>query len=203
MSAKQSTRHKIKDWLIESAFICASILLAFWLDDWGEQRNIEERTQVALCNVKEELHFNYTLLTEDYRPRHQAIMQHVDSTITQLSTSDNKLELAKIDRPLYNQQLRQTAWNLAIETGFLLHVDFAVAAKISEVYDLQEHSYKEIAPRIIEVLFEDGLGISGATLESQKKIKVLMNEWFQQQRFLISTYESLLEIEEIKTLDCK
>lgn len=34
----ESTRHKLKGWIIESALICASILLAFWLDDWGEQR---------------------------------------------------------------------------------------------------------------------------------------------------------------------
>lgn len=200
--AKASTRHKLKDWLMESALICASILLAFWLDDWGEQRTIEQRTQIALCNVKEELSFNYKLLTEDYRPRHTGILTHIKSTISQLSDTDKPLELPKIDRSLYNQQLRFTAWELAIETGFFLHVDFKLAAKISEVYNLQETSYKMIGPRIIESIFSDSEGISKATLRSQKKLEMLMTEWLQQQHFLISNYEELLALKAIQTLRC-
>lgn len=188
---------------MESALICASILLAFWLDDWGEQRNIEERTQIALCNVKEELSFNYQLLTNDYRPRHSAILKYVKSTIVQLQDSDGSADLSKIDRSLYNQQLRFTAWDLAIETGFLLHVDFKLAARISEVYNLQESSYKMIGPRIIESIFSDSDGLNKATLESQLKLENLMTEWLQQQNFLVTKYEDLLSLQEMKQLSCE
>ena len=52
----------------ESAFIGSSILLAFALQDWDEEKDIEERMQIALCNVKSELTFNRVLIQKGYIP---------------------------------------------------------------------------------------------------------------------------------------
>lgn len=205
MSEQQiiSTRRKLGGWFIESTFICASILLAFWLDDWGEQRTLDARTNVALCNIREELHFNYDLLSNDYTPRHNKLIEYIDATIVQLEeqsqTADN---IAMIDRPVFVEQVRNTAWELAIETGYLLHVDFKFAAQMAAVYNLQEQSYKLMAPKVLDVLFSDGGGINQATLVKQKRLSTLMNEWVQQLRYLMSNYDTLLQNAQLTKLDC-
>ncbi len=199
----QSTRHKLKGWIIESMLICISILLAFALDDWGEQRNLDARTNVAMCNVKEEMQFNYALLTEDYSPRHKQLIEYVKKTIQQLEAQSNQREAVRmIDRPIVIQQLRNTAWELAIETGYLLHVDFKMATKIAAIYDLQEDSYKLMIPKIIDLLFNDDSNINDTNLRAQKKLLGYMNEWVMQLKYLTRVYEESLNSQQLTKLDC-
>lgn len=198
-----STRHKLKGWIIESMLICVSILLAFWLDDWGEQRNLDNRTNIAMCNVKDEMQFNYALLTEDYSPRHTQLITYITQTVERLQQeSAPSKAIRMIDRPIFTKQLRNTAWELAIETGYLLHVDFSMATEIASVYDLQEDSYKLMIPKIIEVLFSDESDIENTNLRAQRKLLAYMTEWVLQLNYLISVYEKQLSSEQLTTLEC-
>lgn len=206
MSSEQapSTGTKLKDWLIESFIIFISILLAFWLNNWGEDRSLQRKTNAAMCNIKAELIFNRDLLVNDYVPRHKDILRHLKSTKEQLSESQqNADKITILNRPLFTEKLRSTAWNLAIETGYLLHVDFAFATEIAVVYDLQEESYMKAVEKVIESLFQI-IKTQGntATFESQSQLSLLFQEWMSQEAYLVSYYQKLLENKQFEALEC-
>ena len=86
-SKKQKRERTPVNWravFAESGFIGASILLAFALQDWDEEKDIEERTLIALCNVKSELTYNRLLLQNDYIPRQKGIQATVKGSLTLL-----------------------------------------------------------------------------------------------------------------------
>ena len=68
----------------ESALVGASIILAFALQDWDEAKDIEERTLIALCNVKSELAFNRVLIKSEYSPRQRGMLALTNSSMLQL-----------------------------------------------------------------------------------------------------------------------
>ncbi|MFC3092896.1 hypothetical protein DRW07_01585 [Alteromonas sediminis] len=184
----KTTKEKWTDWLIESLLICASILLAFWLNEWEEQHKIENRTQVMMCNVKKELVSNLTLVESDYLPRHRKILSYLESAIQELENVGESDTMQYIDRPLYMVTLDNTAWSLAVETGNLSHLDFSLAATISRVYKLQEESLKQVFPRIIDKLFFYQTNDGKPTLQSQKALRLMVKELISQEVYILSAY---------------
>ncbi|MBO6658874.1 MAG: hypothetical protein JJ934_18420 [Pseudomonadales bacterium] len=195
---------KWQEWVPQSLLICFSILLAFWLDDWGEERQIRDRTHVALCNVKRELQENYVKLTEDYEPRHKGLLAYVDSTIEQLSAEPPPAEpISMIDRPLFMEGLEDTAWDLAMETGYLLHADFTLAAEMSKVYGIQNEFIAMNIPRILDLLYWRSAGIRETDLETQLSLRTLLAELVSQEEYAIFRYERLLARSDLSELACE
>lgn len=182
--------------------ICVSILLAFWLSNWGEQQTVKERTTIALCNVKGELEQNYQLLTEDYIPRHRGLLEYVGDTRKQLQQQPST-DIPLIDRPIIIDHLSDTAWSLAMETGYLLHVDFGLATEVARVYSLQEDSYRTMVEKIISVVFAHQTETGYATVQSQSELVALFNEWHEQGKYLAYQYEQLFASDSWDGVSCR
>ena len=200
----QSRNSKIRDWIIESAIICISILLAFALANWGEQRTIDERTQSVMCNIREEMTFNYDLLVNDYQSRHKALIAYVEGSIKQVK-EDPELEssLPLIDRPILVDNLRSTAWMLALETGYLLHVDFKLATKVAAVYELQEKSYKRTFEGVVETLFSNLKNNNGeVTIKHRQEVLLVLTEWYLQEQYLLDNYSNLMKLPAVEGMEC-
>ena len=139
----------------ESAFIGASIILAFALQDWDEAKDIEERTQIALCNVKSELTLNQILLKNDYIPRQKGMQASVNGTIALISNQSVKqLPQTNLEQMLMQESLRYSAWKLAGESGYLLHANFELATEIGALIDFQTDSYQPVVSRINDAVFD-------------------------------------------------
>lgn len=188
----------------ESVFIGLSILLAFALQDWDEQKDIEERTQIALCNIKSELSFNRTLLNNSYLPRQKGLSLSVQGLI---ASSQNVTDLSDIsiplDRGILSESLRYSAWSLASESGYLLHANFELATEIGAIIDFQRDQYNPVAANVNSLLFA---GQSGSVEEGLYQFEALssgINEWIALSNLLSQKYETLFSNEDFINLSCR
>lgn len=187
----------------ESAFIGASIILAFALQDWDEEKDIEERTQIALCNVKSELTFNRILLQQDYIPRQQGMLATVKAALAMSRQKpDAKLPQNTMEQMLVLESLRYSAWTLAGESGYMLHANFELATEIGALIDFQGDSYQPIINRINEAVFDRSREFSDSPLESYVAISSLVNEWIALTQYLDEKYEALFNRQDFIEMDC-
>lgn len=188
----------------ESGFIGASIVLAFALQDWDEERDIEERTHIALCNVKSELTFNRFLLEGDYIPRQQGLIATVQGAITTLnSQSDAQMQRSNLEQMILQESLRYSAWRLSAESGYLLHADFELATEIGSLFDYQSDSYQPLIVRINDAIFDRSTDIDDNPIEYYISLSGLLSEWAAQTNYLQQKYESLFSDEKFLALDCQ
>lgn len=188
----------------ESAFIGSSILLAFALQDWDEEKDIEERTQIALCNVKSELTFNRVLIQKGFIPRQKGLNATINAAITMYQQPSSDVPtINSLQGMLVQESLRYSAWDLAGESGYLLHANFELATEIGAVIDFQEDSYQPVVNRINAAIFESIQEYSDSHLDSYVKLSSLVNEWIAQTSYLEQKYELLFAREDFIELQCE
>lgn len=187
----------------ESGFIGASILLAFWLQNWGNEQDIEEQTMIALCNVKSELAFNRVLLKSDYIPRQRGMSSLSAATIVELKTKlETKTKLDEFHQMLMGEPLRYSAWTLAGESGYLVHANFELATEIGALFHYQEDIYKAVIKRVNNEVFELKVSNDGEGLESYLTLSDLINELVAETQFIESKYDALFQRADFSSLQC-
>ena len=188
----------------ESGFIGASILLAFALQDWDEAKDIEERTQIALCNVKSELAYNRVLIQKSYIPRQKGLAATIQATIAMQQQSANTgLPSNALQGMMVQESLRYSAWTLAGESGYLLHANFELATEIGAVIDFQEDSFQPVVNRINSAIFDSSQEYSNNQFESHVKLSSLVNEWISKTNYLEQKYESIFAREDFIQMQCE
>lgn len=187
----------------ESAFIGLSILLAFALQDWDEQRDIEERTHIALCNIKSELLFNQVLLNNSYLPRQKGLSSSVEGLIAASRSgadfSDNTIPL---DSTILNESLRYSAWSLASDSGYLLHANFELATEMGAIIDFQRDQYNPVAARVNSLLFSTKYSDSLIKVSEYEELASGINEWIALSNLLSQKYQTLFSREDFAQLQC-
>lgn len=187
----------------ESGFIGASILLAFWLQNWGNEQDIEQQTLIALCNVKSELAFNRVLLKSDYIPRHKGMSSLSAATIVELKTKlETKTKIDEFHQMLLGEPLRYSAWTLAGESGYLVHANFELATEIGALFHYQEDRYKRVVDQINREIFELKVLNDNDELSSYLMLSDLINELASQTQYIESKYDTLFQREDFSTLQC-
>lgn len=205
-SPKLERERKPVNWravFAESAFIGLSIILAFGLQDWDEEKDIEERTLIALCNVKSELTFNRVLLQNDYIPRQKGMLASVQGTIALLQSQPNtSLPETNLEQMLTQESLRYSAWTLAGESGYLLHANFELATEIGALLDFQEDNYLPIVRRINDAVFDRAAQYNENPLTTYVSLNGLIGEWIAQTNYLEQKYDELFAREDFNALIC-
>ncbi len=188
---------------VESAFIGASILLAFALQDWDEAKDIEERTQIAMCNVKSELAFNQVLIKRGYLPKQKGLLATINALVSATQRGEaTTITLTNLEQMLVQESLRYSAWSLAAESGYMLHANFELATEIGAVLDFQRDSYQPVINRLNEAIFDSSQSFNEDPTESQIKLLSLTNEWISKTRYLQTKYDQLFSREDFIGLEC-
>lgn len=187
----------------ESVFIGASILFAFALQDWDEAEDIEERTLIALCNVKSELEFNRVMIERDFMPRQQGMLALSGASIAMLQ-HDPGAELQKTDlyQMMVKDSLRRSAWTLASESGYLLHANFELATEIGALLDFQAVQYQGVVRLVRDAVYEHNGPMGETPIDYYLGITDLVVEWIGQTNYLKRKYEELFAREDFANLEC-
>lgn len=185
----------------ESLFISASILFAFALQDWDEVTDIEERTLIALCNVKSELEFNRILLEKDFMPRQQGMLALSRASISLLrSNSEEEVQNAELTQLMVKESIRHSAWTLASESGYLLHANFQLATEIGALLDFQEERYQAIVELVYDAVYEHDSGVGDSPVDYYLNVSNLVTEWIGQTDYLRRKYGDLFAREDFSGL---
>jgi hypothetical protein len=147
--------------LVESVFVVGSILLALALDEWAANRDYAALADQSLGIFEQEILRNRSGL-EEVIAFHTGISEllgrMVDSTATQM-------DLRSVIEGLEVPVLLNTAWETALATGALTHMDVEIVSALSLTYSIQERFAAEtrsMRPRLTAV--ED---LSDAALHQQ------------------------------------
>ena len=188
----------------ESGFIGASILLAFALQDWDEASDIQERTLIALCNVKSELAFNRILLKTDYIPRQRGMLAVTNAALSQIQAQpDAPVPKTPLKEMLLRESLRYSAWTLAGESGYLVYANFQLATEIGALVDYQKDSYQKIVTRVNDTVIDSHAAISASPIDHYISLTNTLSEWVTQTKYLEGKYDALFEREDFLALQCE
>ena len=195
------------DWravVAQSLFIGASILLAFALEDWDEASDIEERTLIALCNVRSELEFNRIMIERDFMPRQQGMLALSGASIAVLQADpDAKTLKTDLYELMVKDSLRRSAWTLASESGYLLHADFEMATEIGALLEFQDRQYQDAVSLVRDAVYEHDSPADAAPVDYYLNITNLVVEWIGQTDYLTRKYEDLFAREDFANLQCE
>ena len=121
--------------MFESALIVVSILVALGLDEWREDREVQETIQHALSSFLSEIQRNQVKV-EGNMPFNQGLrmvmaqhyrnsdIESVDEFVNMIETYDAVI-------------LQATAWETALATGALAKMDYDLVSALSLTYNLQ------------------------------------------------------------------
>jgi len=118
--------------MVESVFVVGSILVALAVDAWAENQGFAELADLSLGIFEQEILQNKARL-EDGVPYHQGIRD-----LLSRRASEDGTDVRGIMEGLEPPVLLSTAWETALATGALTHMDFDVVRALSLTYSIQE-----------------------------------------------------------------
>lgn len=131
--ALMDTRWILKG-IVESVFVVGSILLALAVDEWAQDQEYANLADQSLGIFEREIRRNRESVV-DGMPYHTGIRDFLGSM--RVETSDPS-QLSAIMDGLTPPVLLNTAWETALATGALTHMEFDVVSALSLTYSIQE-----------------------------------------------------------------
>jgi hypothetical protein len=129
--------------LVESVFVVASILLALAVDEWAQNKEYEELADQTLVIFQREIVQNRARLV-DVSPYHGGIRD----LLGQMSAiEEENLDVRPFFEGLDPPVLLNTAWETALATGALTHMDFEIVSALSLTYSIQEGFQERVGDR--------------------------------------------------------
>ncbi|HKJ02807.1 MAG TPA: hypothetical protein VJ997_10140 [Longimicrobiales bacterium] len=120
--------------LVESFFVVMSILLALAVDQWSENRQYAEVADQSLGIFEQEIRLNQSRL-EDVAPFHMGIRDLLGQA---MDAPDASMDLRSIMEGIELPVTLNTAWETALATGALTHMDVSTVSALSLTYSMQE-----------------------------------------------------------------
>jgi hypothetical protein len=119
---------------IESFFIMLSILLALAVDNWAQNRQHRRLAEQSLQIFARELKQNLDRI-DDVTPYHSGLRSVVAEALINPSQA---ADMRSIVEGLQPTVLLNTAWQTALATGALTHIDVETVSALSLTYSIQE-----------------------------------------------------------------
>jgi len=121
--------------IFESALITVSILLALGLDEWRENREVEETIRQAMSNFLSEIRQNKARV-DDAAPFNKGLHDVIDQRDKNgdIKTMSEFIDIMDSYSPVV---LQSTAWETALATGSLAKMDYGLVSALSLTYGLQ------------------------------------------------------------------
>ncbi len=137
--------------MIEIFSIVFAVLLALAVNQWRENRASRVLAHDALHKIAQEMHKNSALI-ESILPIHQTFLDTVQVVIDKIDRGELPPDADLEDLQFIPIFLRDTAWQAAIATQALVHVDYEIVNVISEAYTYQD-AYQKLMDDFLQATF--------------------------------------------------
>ena len=121
--------------VFESLLIVVSIMFALALDQWQEDREIQELVDRSVASFAHELQQNYARV-EAVRPYHEGLHQILERRIDDGGVASIN-EFRNIMEALQPAVLLASAWQTSVATGVLSRMDYELVSALSLTYSTQ------------------------------------------------------------------
>jgi len=170
--------------LVESFFVVGSILLALALDEWSENKRFQEIADQSLGIFEQEIVRNQARLA-DVAPFHMGIH---DLLAQMRFDAPEGFQVRNMMEGVESPVLLNTAWQTAVATGALTHMDFEVVSALSLTYSIQgRFAGRRTRPRLAE---SERLSTEQAITEAFDYVSALT----QDESELLGIYKEALDI---------
>ncbi|MEO6777879.1 MAG: hypothetical protein ABI194_00355 [Gemmatimonadaceae bacterium] len=124
--------------IVQSIAVTVSILVALWVDQWKQRSAARNLAAESMLNFATEIRRNEARV-DDVLPYHDGLR----SMLKQVETSHAIHTQAEFQNAIGVDGLRppsllQTAWQTAVATGALTHLDYETVSALSLTYTLQD-----------------------------------------------------------------
>lgn len=124
--------------IVQSIAVTVSILLALWVDQWKQRRAAQNLATESMISFTKEIRQNQARL-DDILPYHDGLRamlekEELSHTIRTQAQFQGAVGIDGLRPP----SLLQTAWQTAVATGALTHLDYETVAALSLTYTLQD-----------------------------------------------------------------
>ena len=179
--------------IFESALIVFSVLLALFVNRWAEDQRIEERKEVALERIAEELRDNQKLVQNVLRI-HQSAVVNLQKAVTNDRDSlrsylagrryfDSEIFTLLVDGgSFYPRAPSSTSWEAAKSTGIIAEFDYGIVDILTGTYSIQEISLTSTLPLITQAFFRP---IADNELDTINALLARINELISQEETLL------------------
>lgn len=169
---------------IESFFIVLSILAAFAVENWRDNREKQRVAVRSLEIFEREIRLNLAAI-EDLAPYHSGILNVVSQARTDSTVS---IDVRTVMDGLQIVPLRTAAWQTALGTGVLTYIDVETVWHLSLIYSMQqsfvEDSRAKPQPATLQNAsreevrkdIADAYSFMNALVSSEQNLKVLYEE---------------------------
>jgi len=150
--------------IVQSIAVTVSILLALWVDQWKQRRAARDLAVESMSNFVTEIQKNEAKL-DDVLPYHQALMSMLtkEESSHSIHTQAEFQSAVGID-PLRPPSLLETAWQTAVTTGALTHLDYGTVAALSYTYTLQDRFREDSRTGFQSIMQSSNFGPGGADM---------------------------------------
>ena len=174
--------------LVESSFVVASILMALAVDEWAQNKEYEDLASQSLEIFEREIGQNRARLV-DVGPYHGGIRD----LLGQMAALDEEgLDVRPIVEGLESPVLLSTAWETALATGALTHMDFQTVSALSLTYSIQEE-FEEGGPSLPRFFSPETISAAENRQQVSEAFRYLM-DLTQGESELLAVYDEVLEV---------
>jgi hypothetical protein len=174
--------------LLESFFIMLSILLALAVDNWSEGQRHQRLAQQSLQIFDRELRQNMAVV-ESNAPYHKGLRGVVAEAVAHPTAA---ADMRSIVEGLKAVRLRNSAWETALASGALTHIDVETISGLSLTYSFQER-FRQLslaASQRVPLIAESDSALTARTV---RDIYAYLNELVEAEEELIVHYKLALE----------
>jgi type II secretory pathway pseudopilin PulG len=163
--------------LLETVMIVFSVLLALGLESWREHRVQRARAHQALVAVRSELTHNIEAI-EAQLPKQREVLEGLEAAARDLGTGG---KTAPVNVPLRPPIFTGAAWQAAVTTQAMSHVDLRVIQTVAGVYE---------GHRWMDRIEDDWLRTMTAPRSGSPAGE---QQWLRSMQFVVSVYMELEE----------
>ena len=178
--------------VFESVVIVASVALGFLVTEWRQRAADQELSRRVLTNVIAEMTGNRARL-ETQITLHRSMLDGLAKLGPPVAGASGWDTITgSLQGSLNALPLRRAAWDAAVSSGALRLIDYEVAARLSDIYMIQEEAYGSTTRRVGEALFIPESFMPGRSHEVTQMFRWLLEELHGQETYMLEVYDEHL-----------
>jgi hypothetical protein len=173
---------------VESFFVVLSILAAFAVENWRDNVNNQRMAVKSLQIFEREIRQNLAAI-EDLTPYHSGILNIVMQARADTTQS---VDIRSVMEGLQVVPLRNAAWQTALGTGVLTHIDVETVWGLSLTYSRQQRFIEDTRAALPSAVLLQG-DSSDELRQTVQAAYIYMNELVKGEQDLRGFYNEALE----------